>query len=1176
MSQSIFCSALGRALTRSPLSCFALSRLNSTFSTATDASQPAKPPGDGDGRHDAPSEREEPAPVLRPVPLHTRTGRRIPQLLITLRDLGLAKDIPGPVRGKRNLAHTNPRLPEKRSQRRRYDWRWIKQNEQLYRKTASSKWSPHEKISYYEAIRRHKLHLAQLVVDPHYKGKSKFERRAGHAGEDLSLSSIAKEYMEAVTWFKNCTFSPFYENSNKIRIYTGLDPDIVIIYKVFTDRNQQYLKSKGYDPCDVVVWGWILAANDGQQAGRRMKMYQEGGINSPLDKMPPKPFPTFLLLHTIRRKPLSRATIEYMLTCSPAMLTSLGYDHKSKILFFIRLMRRVQEENILALPYLAHLIVTHLVPHENCSPRSIQNLTFYYNRLLALMARPPPDRPYQSHPIIQQSQFTLLRNMSSINIMVTREGYRAIISVQLARAKTKEERERIRGMKMSWPPWPEERDAWSDRRHEGKVTRAGVILRQMRDAGYPFEEWEFAADVLAGEDFDLTPTVAHRTYLRLPPVQVSPSVRMPIEKYTRLETDKEQTKKVEFEAPPPDRSTPFSTIPSPSPPTTSPPATSTNKPRPELPRSDSIIWEARIRATRTLEEAWSCFLNARDSMDTPTVRVYYALFEKIIFADRLRRQAKAEQNRLNISAPGGSANSNSTTMPADPTPEELAALSQDSSVINLLMSLPRNLTPEQRITVLHSHVNQLRLKQLQDEKYKYNSDKAVPGEGKEVIPAPFSPSEGGVHVPMMHSDGVKPSRSLLILLLKEARDMDTAEWLLGEDLVKKFWSYPSVMARKGDNVRPNWKLLTAYLNALVNSGYVERAVRLLITCSAGEKDGMRWRYLPAWNVALKALVNSERPDPSSTQGGRSEAQRSRVERIKKRALLVWKIYLLMRDLKVEIDEETLMALCEAAQRQLEAEREWKETWTGEGLTQGEAEILWDGKRPWEQVIRVFRSMVGWTQRAEEKEEEIRNLKRLAEQDSDADKEGASSLETEDPTLEPFWASLDDDDVPGEFFSSIDPFPTPPTTPPPALLPPHYVPSFPALHSYLRLLGHACQHTELLLTLSWMVRVVRSGDVNVPLAGTDAVGATAGDKRRCRVMVTCVRVFLERGGKGGPQGWEGEVARKLIEGVGEGAEGGGRDMGVLWGGWPTDEEAETYKANGVNGLTWGTSGESGSG
>ncbi|KAF8444261.1 hypothetical protein BGX38DRAFT_708088 [Terfezia claveryi] len=1174
MSSSAFCSALGKALARCPLSPLAVARLNSTFTTVQQqqTSEAGKPPHHTPlAPPKQPSSRtvNEPGCPTRPSPLSTRHGRKIPKLLLTLRDLKLAQDIPGPARGKRNLVHTDPKAPKKRALRRQEDREWASKHGKPAKK--------HPRVlPYHEQVRRYKLELARFDLIPVMKEGATFSRRKGKRCEKLSLSSITREYMEAVAWFTKCSFSPFYKGSWGPRIYTGLDPDIVVITKTFTYKNRWFLQSKGYDPWDVVVWGWILVAKDAEQAGWRMKIYQDGlpkrkpkeiekvatKLQVAVDDMssrsearlsidtdpteaptlkcddpeppvpkgispiaPPKPFPSFLILHTIRRKPLSRTTLNYIIAGGSTFLSQLGSDYKSKTLFIVRLLRRIQEENILALPYLVQLIVTHLELTPNTS---VQHLTFLYNRLLSLIARPSHERPFQYHPLIQQSQFMLLRQMSAINILITREGYRAIISVQLARAKTTEERERIKGMKMSWPPWQEERDAWSDKLDRGRVTRAGVVLRQMKEAGYAMKGWDSAAAILAGEDTDRTPTIATRTYLRLPP---SSTIAKGKEKFERGSKAKQVPVAGER----------ISSM-------TGNKKLETQRPASHHGRGEELVWRARIRATRTLEEAWAIFLDARNNLN-PTGGMYQELSEKVIAAERLHREKEEEKRKFNIPVPGEETGEGSNR---DPSPSE------DPSTMEFLLSLPKWLTPEQRLMLLRNHANELRMKQLQEEKYRPGNP--VPGEGKEVLPAPFSPSEGGVHLPitpptltslyhMMHQDNFQPTQEMLILLVKKARDMETADRLLGKELVHEIWSGYDPLSSNRKLKRPNWRLLTAYLQALINSGFIQRAVRLLIITSM-RKDSLTWRYLPAWNVTMKALVDWKfRAYPISWKRTRALVE-SNVEQRKSWLYLVWKLYVHMRDLKIDIDGQTMMILCTAARKAMQLEEDVRK---GRGDREVE-EILWDGRKPWEQVVDVFRKLVGNVQSTAERDTEIRALREKAMDFNKWDGGREAAKEEEKPEPVPFWAEFDEakDEpmiVPAaltelsnhpQLDASIDPdyytpYPPPPP-PPPARIPepdnsaaviasryspPLYVPNFAVLHTYIRALGFAGQKKEVISTLSWMARLARgegnSGGISLPLKGTSEVGTTEGEKRRVRTCIIAVRT------------WGGEIVGRLAVG-----------------------------------------------
>jgi hypothetical protein len=161
---------------------------------------------------------------------------------------------------------------------------------------------------------------------------------------------------------------------------------------------------------------------------------------------------------------------------------------------------------------------------------------------------------------------------------LTRKGYRAVIAVQLAHKKTTEERQSAELKAPSWPPWKEERlgiDA--QRGNEGMFSRAINVLSQMKEAGYSHHLWEELSSVLAGWDTDRSPTVQTRSLVN----QAGTLSR------TR-----------------------------------------------DVDPNHYAIWVARIRATRTVREAWACFLAYRDQNLPPKAAIYAAMAEKLIYREK--------------------------------------------------------------------------------------------------------------------------------------------------------------------------------------------------------------------------------------------------------------------------------------------------------------------------------------------------------------------------------------------------------------------------------------------------------------------------------------------------------------------------------------------------------------
>ncbi|KAJ5648208.1 hypothetical protein N7490_004580 [Penicillium lividum] len=199
-----------------------------------------------------------------------------------------------------------------------------------------------------------------------------------------------------------------------------------------------------------------------------------------------------------------------------------------------------------------------------------------YNECLWEFSLPTKTHPFRSAFIQQQAQFELLRAMASNKpvLPVTRTGYRAVVAVQLAHKKTTAERQSADLKAPSWPPWKEERLGMDAQRgNEGLHSRAMNVLSQMKEAGYSPQLWEEMSAILAGWDSDGSPTVQTRALASRRPLSLKIS----------------------------------------------------------LDRNRELVWAARIRATRTVREAWACFLSYQDQGLPLKAVIYAAMAEKLIF-----------------------------------------------------------------------------------------------------------------------------------------------------------------------------------------------------------------------------------------------------------------------------------------------------------------------------------------------------------------------------------------------------------------------------------------------------------------------------------------------------------------------------------------------------------------
>ncbi|KNG86089.1 hypothetical protein ANOM_006249 [Aspergillus nomiae NRRL 13137] len=212
----------------------------------------------------------------------------------------------------------------------------------------------------------------------------------------------------------------------------------------------------------------------------------------------------------------------------------------------------------------------------SATPRNVQVLAGKCNTFLRLLSLPCRQGPFTSASIQQQAQFELLRAMARNQpvLPVTRRGYQAIIAVQLAHKKTLAERQSAELKAPSWPPWKEEKLGLDSQRGiEGLRSRAMRVMSQMKEAGYAHSRWEEVSSIFAGWDTDKSPTIQTRTLARQP---------------WRLRGRVGNA-------------------------------------------GHHAIWEARIRATRTVREAWACFLSYRDQGLPPRGSIYTAMAEKLIY-----------------------------------------------------------------------------------------------------------------------------------------------------------------------------------------------------------------------------------------------------------------------------------------------------------------------------------------------------------------------------------------------------------------------------------------------------------------------------------------------------------------------------------------------------------------
>ena len=384
------------------------------------------------------------------------------------------------------------------------------------------------------------------------------------------------------------------------------------LQKVFSEKTTKYLVAREYEVADVAAWAWVLRSKTLNRAALRLLALESSQktTDGSTSRMPPF-IPLLLLrepldsrtfrlllvysLHLISGKPLPPTGLSGDLLSDESILEEIQpsenvnpfLDPNMCASFVVRLLHHARELWPSAQLPIARAFAFYL----NCSagdkplraaatPKTDRLMAQKMNMCLRLLSLPCKAAPFTSVPIQQQAQFELLKAMSKHQppLPVSRRAYQGIIAVQLAHKKTPAERQSARLKAPSWPPWKEEKLGIDfERGVEGMTSRAMRVMSQMKEAGYAHCRWEEVSSIYAGWDTDRSPTIQTRTIMRQPT-----EIRGPL----------------------------------------GDPAHHT-------------IWEARIRTTRTVREAWACFLSYRDQGLPPCGNIYAAMAEKLIF----RREA---------------------------------------------------------------------------------------------------------------------------------------------------------------------------------------------------------------------------------------------------------------------------------------------------------------------------------------------------------------------------------------------------------------------------------------------------------------------------------------------------------------------------------------------------------
>ena len=357
----------------------------------------------------------------------------------------------------------------------------------------------------------------------------------------------------------------------------------------FDHTDQALLAKSGFEAEDVVKWSWIFMAVSSAQMVSRYLQIQAIARTGRRPSTPLFVVLQILRLDVIRSEDFRKLMQDFGRTSdAPAGFVDLAPGNESRTLntqeatlLLLRLLRHGRKSTPDKILDIATIACDVLFQQALLVGDALSNSC---NTLLKLIGLPMDQYPMRFLHYQKDAQVYLLRRMitSRPEVPLNRQGYRALILVQLAHRKSAAETDWARAKSLSWPPWREDKSGMEQRlTYPGKESRAGRLLRRMQEAGYAPHAWEMAAQIYAGWDTDSSPTIQTRKH-------------MPYHFWAHQDEHNEQ-----------------------------PPSA-----------TDALIWSARVEATRSIREAWAVFLAYRKAVKTaggePQHSVYQAMFEKLI------------------------------------------------------------------------------------------------------------------------------------------------------------------------------------------------------------------------------------------------------------------------------------------------------------------------------------------------------------------------------------------------------------------------------------------------------------------------------------------------------------------------------------------------------------------
>lgn len=450
-----------------------------------------------------------------------------------------------------------------------------------------------------------------------------------------------------------------------------------------TVNEAKYIAERGYNSADVKAWVSILITEDGDDAARIFRTGTATGIGT--GHFMDQPIPAFLPLTLLRRPHLSPTALRDIILRLWAeirrreRMPHVRHTLTSAPMFLIivRLLRHARRTWPAALVTITQMFLHYFTlapdlrrPTHPTFIAKIRRQTFLYNKMLSLLSLPTRSDPFNAVPYHQRAQFDVIGAMANHDppLNITREGFQAIVSVQLAHRKTPQEQDWSQLKIKSWPPWKQDKtglDAEKDQEYGS--SRALQAVRRAGEAGYAHGFWEQTAKILSGWDLDNSPTIQTRSNQ----LHRYMSLDRPLGYWGGLSKGNAA--------------------------------------------SDSFrqsLWVARIETTRTVREAWACFLSYQDLFLTRPCRddrvyVYNAMLLKLLAKEQEPEVTEAERHDERRSLQPGDSRE---ITPEPISPREVTWVHTPPPTVEELvreMCLYRIVIRDHTLTLLLSHARNL-------------------------------------------------------------------------------------------------------------------------------------------------------------------------------------------------------------------------------------------------------------------------------------------------------------------------------------------------------------------------------------------------------------------------------------------------------------------------------------